>query len=309
MAAGFDIAGASLEKFYHHLFKTDRTIIALIDELGLGDKLVWRQPVTSVFLGGEEHRLNSAGSLLRFGPLSIFDRIRMGAVLAYLKALWRPRGAGRDHGVGVAALSHGEAGLRNRLAAAAGGEIRIDGGRHRGNLVLVENSRSNDVVGLSARRVSAALRSAGRGGDRPRREHTASASTLPASPARDDSLLVETDAGAEKFDRVISTLPTRTTCKLARDLPDSYRAQYDWGEAYGAHCVILSMDRQFMNAYWLSILDEGFPFMAAVEHTNYMPAGRLWRATASLSWYLPPHERSEFSPVRKNRSSLNMFHF
>ena len=270
LAAGFDIAGASLEKFYHHLFKTDRTIIALIDELGLGDKLVWRQSVTSVFLGGEEHRLNSAGSLLRFGPLSIFDRIRMGAVLAYLKALWRPEAL---EGITASAW------LRSRMGKRA--------------YETVWRPQQEAKFGSMADAIAATwfwsrirdrTTSLGylRGGfqqlyDRLAEEATARGASIRLGvdvagvTRRDDSLLVETDAGAEKFDRVISTLPTRTTCKLARDLPDSYRAQYDWGEAYGAHCVILSMDRQFMNAYWLSILDEGFPFMAAVEHTNYMP--------------------------------------
>jgi protoporphyrinogen oxidase len=43
LAAGFKVgdSGVYLEKFYHHLFRSDKEIQALIEELGLGDKLEW----------------------------------------------------------------------------------------------------------------------------------------------------------------------------------------------------------------------------------------------------------------------------
>src|SRR4051794_7584689 len=34
-----------LDKFYHHLFRSDHRITALIEELGLGDDLEWRRPL------------------------------------------------------------------------------------------------------------------------------------------------------------------------------------------------------------------------------------------------------------------------
>src|SRR3954452_290890 len=43
LASGFQVgdSGTYLEKFYHHLFRSDTEIQALISELGLGDKLKW----------------------------------------------------------------------------------------------------------------------------------------------------------------------------------------------------------------------------------------------------------------------------
>ena len=42
LAAGFEIEpGMWLEKFYHHLFRSDRRAIAMIDELGLSSDLQW----------------------------------------------------------------------------------------------------------------------------------------------------------------------------------------------------------------------------------------------------------------------------
>ena len=80
-----------------------------------------------------------------------------------------------------------------------------------------------------------------------------------------------TDRGECTFDRVVSTLPPRLTCRLAPELPDDYRARYDWGRAYGAHCLILTLDRPLTDSYWINVNDPRFPFLALVEHTNYMP--------------------------------------
>ena len=49
--------------------------------------------------------------------------------------------------------------------------------------------------------------------------------------------------GGQTYDRVISCLPTRDTCRLTPELPDGYRQRYEWGGAFGAHCLILALDQ------------------------------------------------------------------
>ena len=67
LAASFDVApGIHLERYYHHLFRTDRAATELIEELGLGDRLEWHRPVTTVLVDGVPKQLDSPMSLLRF---------------------------------------------------------------------------------------------------------------------------------------------------------------------------------------------------------------------------------------------------
>ena len=92
LAAGFEPApGMWLEKFYHHLFRSDRHAIGLIHELGLAGRLEWKAPLTATRIGGQVRQLDSPASLLRFDALPLRDRIRMGAALAALKAMPDPR--------------------------------------------------------------------------------------------------------------------------------------------------------------------------------------------------------------------------
>ena len=47
LASTFDVGGGRLERFYHHLFLSDITIIGLLNELGLGDRLIWEDSKTA----------------------------------------------------------------------------------------------------------------------------------------------------------------------------------------------------------------------------------------------------------------------
>jgi protoporphyrinogen oxidase len=91
LAAGFRPApelpggGPYLEKFYHHLFRSDTSAIALVEELGLGGRLAWPTPANAVVYGGRRWRPYTPFGLLRFTPLSPPERVRMGAVMAFLK--------------------------------------------------------------------------------------------------------------------------------------------------------------------------------------------------------------------------------
>ena len=65
LAAGFAVGPSALEKFYHHIFRTDTTIIAFIRELGLEDRVLWGQPNTSTLSHGRIVSLGAIPDLLQ----------------------------------------------------------------------------------------------------------------------------------------------------------------------------------------------------------------------------------------------------
>jgi protoporphyrinogen oxidase len=85
-----------------------------------------------------------------------------------------------------------------------------------------------------------------------------------------DGFEIDLADGALDAQAVVSTLATRLTARLVPDLPEEWRRRYEWGTAYGAHCLILALDRPLTDAYWVNVNQPGFPFLALVEHTNYM---------------------------------------
>ena len=279
LAAGFQLDAASaapwLEKFYHHLFESDRRAVAMIEELGLGPLLEWHRPRTVTLVDGQLRQLDSPTSLLRFEPLPVRSRIRMGAALAYLRAIRSP--ASLEGTTAVAWIKHwmGDDAyrvvwgplLRGKFGAAADSiampwfwarvhdrTARL--GYLKGGFQQLYERLAERIVEL--------------GGEV--RLGTAVAKVTGSGRA----FRVESDGAdgpaEESFDQVVSTLPTRLTARLVEGLGDEYLQRHDPGPAYGAHCLILALDRPLTNAYWINVNDPGFPFMAAVEHTNMLPA-------------------------------------
>ncbi|MDD3998683.1 MAG: NAD(P)/FAD-dependent oxidoreductase [Candidatus Shapirobacteria bacterium] len=85
LLGGFKIEGTNLEKAYHHIFKTDKEIIALINELGLENKLKWYESKTALYYEEKIYPFAGALDLLKFKPLSLIDKLRLGLTKIYLE--------------------------------------------------------------------------------------------------------------------------------------------------------------------------------------------------------------------------------
>ena len=81
-AATLDVGqGHLLERYYHHLFSTDRHIAALYDELGMEDELEWISSSVAYFADGKQWPFVTPMDLLRFKPLPPLARVRLGAAV------------------------------------------------------------------------------------------------------------------------------------------------------------------------------------------------------------------------------------
>ncbi len=270
LASGFQIGDAWLEKFYHHLFRTDTTVIKLIQEIGLADKLEWSHPRTVCLIDGKFQQLDSPLTLLKFSPLRMDERVRVATVGALLKLTgssfyegktaepWLRRWMGkRPYSMIFEPLFIAKFGaLRDQIALpwfwARFHDRTTYLGYMRGGFQqlydrLVERiSHAGGKVLLGTR-------------------------VEKVEPIDGDHWEIQTNNGVWTADRVISTMATRLTCRLIPALPENYRASYDWGQAYGAQCLILSLNCQLTDSYWINPCDMGYPFTSLVEHTNYQP--------------------------------------
>ncbi len=74
----FEIGGEPIECFYHHVFTTDTAAVRLIQELGLGERLTWRPSTVGIFYDGRIYPFMTPMDLLRFTPVGLIDRVRLG---------------------------------------------------------------------------------------------------------------------------------------------------------------------------------------------------------------------------------------
>lgn len=310
LAAGFrdEKWDWTLEKFYHHWFASDDAVIGLVKELGAGDKLIFPRPITSLWLDDRIYQMDQPNIIianLRL-PLSPIAKIRYGLTGLYLRLSkrWRPlervtaeawlrRTMGdeayeklwRSLLIGKFGSFYDQVNMAwmwariykrtPRLGTFEGGfqaflELLADRGRQQGASIHL-NTRVERIQRLDDGRFSVRV-----GGE-----------TL-------------------EFDAVISTTSPLIMTRLAPDLPESYARKLTSLKSFGAVVVILALRHQLLTdgTYWLSLparmpdkRQSEFPFLALVEHTNYMDSKHFGGDhIVYCGDYVPPdHEYFELS--------------
>ena len=82
LAASMDFDGHLVDRFYHVITPSDDRMIAMAEELGLGDDLRFSPSGVGFFIDGELHPFNGVGDFLRFTPLTPPQRARLGWFVA-----------------------------------------------------------------------------------------------------------------------------------------------------------------------------------------------------------------------------------
>lgn len=78
-----DFGGHSVDRFYHVILPSDERMVALAEEVALGEQLRFSAVGAGFLADGELHDFNGIGDFLRFRPLSPWQRARLAWFVAY----------------------------------------------------------------------------------------------------------------------------------------------------------------------------------------------------------------------------------
>ncbi|NLX64845.1 MAG: NAD(P)/FAD-dependent oxidoreductase [Clostridiaceae bacterium] len=81
LASSLRVGNEDLERFYHHFFTNDSYLLSLIDELNIKDRLNWYKPKNAIYIDNSIYPFTTPLDLLYFKPLSFVSRIRMGIMV------------------------------------------------------------------------------------------------------------------------------------------------------------------------------------------------------------------------------------
>jgi protoporphyrinogen oxidase len=81
LAAAGDIGAWSWDRFYHVILMSDTALTGLLGEIGLDDRLRWGTTRTGFFVDGKWISMSTALEFLRFPPLNLVDKARLGATI------------------------------------------------------------------------------------------------------------------------------------------------------------------------------------------------------------------------------------
>ncbi len=281
LAAGFrdDSWDWTLEKFYHHWFTTDKDILNLIDEIGHSDKVIFPRPKTSYWINGKAYRSEISPSALLL-PLSPLAKLRFALAGAYIKLtpFWKPLEK-------VTA----DAWMRKYMGEEAYGKFFRP-------LLIGKFAEDYDKVSMAwmwARVVKRSLKLGTFAGgfqaflDTLAEAIEAKGATICLNTPvegigqQDGKPTLTINGETRVFDHVISTLSPKMMLKLTDGLADTdYGKQMADLKSIGGLCVVLALKHRLMHddTYWLNLpattadkSQSEFPFLALVEHTNFLP--------------------------------------
>ncbi|MFO7540591.1 MAG: NAD(P)/FAD-dependent oxidoreductase [Chloroflexota bacterium] len=281
LAAGFrDEQWAwPLEKFYHHLFTSDKEMIRLLEEIGFRDRLFFPRPTTSVLHEGKIVPFDSPRRWITFPGFTLPDVARFGLVSAYLRFsrpwrkleqytadAWLRRYYGdKIYEMVWRPLLIGKFGPYYQQANMAWMWARLH----------VRSPRLGYFEGGFQAMIDALTAAVEQRGGVVQLQ-------TPVEHIRQQNGHIQIEAGqmAESFDSCLVTTSPGLLSRMAPGLPTDYLGQLLQLKSMGAVVLTLALKRPLMaqsNTYWLNIpahspdkSENPIPFLALVEHTNYI---------------------------------------
>ncbi len=302
LATSFDVGGTRLERFYHHWFASDNEMLRLCETLGISHLLEAHETRTGMYYANSVYRLSAPLDVLRFAPLSLPDRIRLGLLALraqrvkhwrelesrtaeewlislggrrVYEVVWRPLLEGK---FGSYADKVGATWMWTKLHLRGGSRTRsgretlyyIKGGCEALLTAMRERLESMGVEILTGRAVeSVQVEGPGVTGVTAGGEfHPTGQVLITAAP----------QLGAGLLDHDGASHPA---------LPELLR-RWRAVDYLGNVCLVLENKQKLSDTYWLNVNDPSFPYVGVIEHTNLdRPERYAGRHVVYLSKYLP----------------------
>ncbi len=281
LAAGFkkENWAWSLEKFYHHFFTSDYSALKLAKNLNL--QVIFKKPLTALYFNNQILPFDSPLHLLTFPYLNLTEKLKTGISLAYLKLtpfwqkleketaknwliknqgeriwqiLWQPlflAKFGQEYEQITASWFWARIKKRSVwLGYPAGGF------QHLANLLAqqIKNKKGKMFLNLA---VCQAIYHNKTWQVKAQNQKTKKTTVFSAQT-------------------IISTLPTPVFLRVFPQLPKNYTSRLAQIKYLHSLNLLLILKKPFLPKakkqapYWLNINDSSFPFLALIEHTNFM---------------------------------------
>jgi len=296
LAGSFKVEGENLEKFYHHWFTNDLHIMDLIKELNCEDHIIIRPTRTGMYYSNNFFKLSSPLDLLKFKPLNLINRIRLGFVVLAVRTVqdwmklesitakdWLTKICGKQgYTVVWEPLLKGKFGRYAESVSAVWfwNKLKLRGGSrgekgkenlayYQGGFASLADSMMKEIHNMGG---------------------MVHVNRTVVSVTNDE--IKTADGEVFKADKTVLTIPLPLISNLLKEAVDaSYIEQLNKIQYIGNVCLTLELKQSLSEIYWLNVNDPGFPFVGVIEHTNFESKETYkGRHIVYLSKYLPTDE-------------------
>lgn len=296
LASAWSLGDVVWDRHYHVTLLSDGPLRALLDELALEEDMEWVKTRTGCYTGGRLHSVSNTLEFLRFPPLAVVDKLRLGGTLFYGSKVrnwrrlervpverWLTRWSGRrafeSFWLPLLRSKLGESYQESSAAFLWATIQRLNAARRSG----LKNEMFGYVPGGYARvlgRFAEVLLAEG--------VKLQLGSPVARVEAVDEGVLVvHGDTSTSAFDKVAVTANASVAARLVVGLSPDERARLEAIRYQGIVCVSLLLE-QPLSPYYLTYITDPGPFTAVVEMTALVDPARFGgRSLVYLPKYCP----------------------
>jgi protoporphyrinogen oxidase len=292
MAAHFDFSGTSIERFYHFVCKSDAPTFALMNELGIAEKMRWVDTSMAYYTHGKVHKWGDPISLLVYPHLTLTEKIRTGLQMFLTtksgnfdriehltSRQWIERGSGKS--------VYNK--LWKRLQELKFYEFadEVSASWIATRIKRIGNSRRSIfqeqlgyIDGGSETLVEAVAEDIRRKGGRIHLQTPAERVIV------DHGRVSAVRGGGSTYaaDAVISTVPIPLVNRLIPDLPQDWQDKYAAIRNIGVVCLLFKLRRSITPHFWLNIVADDMDIPGLIEFSNLRPIGQT---IVYVPYYMP----------------------
>ena len=281
MVDTIEIFDTRLEKYYRHIFKSDKEAIQLIKDMGLEKELIWPATKMGYLTNKRPYLFGTPISLLKFKPLNFIQKLRFGFNVIHIKLIndykklekvtaekwlkdrigdkvysqvWEPLliskfGEKKDK-ISMAWL-WGKIKLRSTSTTPEGEQLGYIKGSY-------QKLTDNLYKFLIDKKVNIKLET-----------------SVNEVIKQNDKYIIEYNSNGKKekeeFDIIVSTIDYRSFEKLFNKYMNSEEKNKIEKVNYtSARTMMIVANKSFSPFYWLNIGDNDIPFGGIIEHTNFI---------------------------------------
>lgn len=293
--------GLRWDRFYHVILSSDDELLKFIDEIGLSLDVQFRETSTGFYTDGQLHSMSSSMEFLRFKPLSLWNKLRLGAGILYASKIddwkrlekmyaktWLIRVFGRINYEKLwDPLLRSKLGTANAQASASFVWACIKrnyGTRHKSSKKELMACVRGGYHSILNRIQDKLLES----GALVLLEHRVER----LEPLASGRIRIRCHGGKTiDFDRVVATVPNPKIIRLWPNMPSEFRLCLEKVHYLSLVCATLVLKKSLSPFYVTNLTDAGFPFTGLIEATNVIPREVLGtKALIYLPRYMAPND-------------------
>ena len=301
LASAWSLGDVVWDRHYHVTLLSDAYLRALLTELGLEKEMTWVETRTGFYTDGTLYSMSNTLEFLRFPPLSLFSKLRLGATIFYASRIrnwkklekipvadWLRRWSGRATFEKIwRPLLRAKLG-DNYVKASAAFIWAIIARMYAARRTGLKKEMFGYVPGGYARTLE---RYAERLASEGVRIEVRCAATKVEPNAVDGVAITFADGTRRAFDQVVVTLAAPLASRLCAGLSREEHARLNGVQYQGVICASLLLKRPLAGFYVTNITEAWVPFTAVIEMSALVDRAHFGgRALVYLPKYVTPED-------------------